>query len=92
MTEQSIQSAIIKFMKAEGWHTIKLVVASPSGSPDLLCFKNKKTLCIEVKSKTGRTTPLQDHMLSILDKHTTAAFVARSVKEVKEELNARGLT
>ena len=59
MTEQQIQTKIIKRLKTEGWYVIKLIKTSVSGIPDLLCLKNGNAMFIEVKQPDGKLSELQ---------------------------------
>jgi hypothetical protein len=47
-----------------------------------------KFLAIEVKSKTGRASPEQIKFINTINDHGGLAFIARSVEDVKEQLNA----
>ena len=60
MTEQQIQTKIIKRLKTEGWYVIKLIKTSVSGIPDLLCLKNGNAMFIEVKQPDGKLSELQN--------------------------------
>ena len=53
MTEQQLQSKIIKHAKLNGWLYIKTIKLSESGHADLIFFKDGKTIFIEVKNVTG---------------------------------------
>jgi len=53
MTEQQLQSKIIKHAKLNSWLYIKTIKLSESGHADLIFFKDGKTIFIEVKKSTG---------------------------------------
>ena len=59
MTEQQIQTKIIKRLKTEGWYVIKLIKTSVSGIPDLIAIKENETIFIEVKRPDGVLSELQ---------------------------------
>ena len=59
MTEQQIQTKIIKRLKTEGWYVIKLIKTSVSGIPDLIAIKENETIFIEVKRPEGKLSEIQ---------------------------------
>jgi len=59
MTETQIQAKLIKSLEAEGYFVIRVKVASPSGTPDLIAFKDGEYRFIEVKTETGKLSPVQ---------------------------------
>ena len=59
MTEQQIQTKIIKRLKNEGWYVIKLIKTSVSGIPDLIAIKESETIFIEVKRPEGKLSEIQ---------------------------------
>lgn len=60
MKEQQLQSKIKNNLKAKGWIVIKTIRLSEAGYPDLFCFKNGRTVFIEVKARGNKPTPLQN--------------------------------
>lgn len=70
MTEQQIQNKRIKQLEAEGYYVIKLVKTNKSGIPDLVAIPpNSNVLFSEVKTPTGRVSPLQEFRIKELQKH-----------------------
>jgi Holliday junction resolvase len=59
ITEQQIQTKIIKRLKKDGFIVIKLIKASPNGYPDLIAVKENETIFIEVKKPKGVLSELQ---------------------------------
>ncbi len=59
MTEQQIQSKIIKKLEADNWYVIKLIKTSKNGIMDLICHRNGETMYIEVKQPSGKLSELQ---------------------------------
>ena len=49
LTEQKIQSKIIKKLKEKGYFVIKLIKTNVNGIPDLIAVKENETIFIEVK-------------------------------------------
>ncbi len=55
MTEQTIQRNLIRFLEAHGAYIVKVIVASKSGIPDILCCYKGKFVGIEVKRPETKT-------------------------------------
>ena len=66
MTEQQIQTKIIKRLKKDGWYVIKLIKTSVSGIPDLIAIKENECFFVEVKNEKGKTSPIQDFRIEEL--------------------------
>jgi len=70
MTEQQIQSKRIKELEAEGYYVLKLIKTNKNGIPDLIAIPpNCNVIFSEVKTKTGKVSPLQEYRLKELKKH-----------------------
>lgn len=59
MTEQQIQSKIIKKLEQDGYFVVKLIKTNKNGIPDLLATKENDTMFIEVKRPDGKLSELQ---------------------------------
>lgn len=59
MTEQQIQSKIIKKLESDGYYVVKLIKTNKNGIPDLIAIKNNITTFVEVKRPTGILSELQ---------------------------------
>ena len=60
----------------------------PAGVPDIIiCYKGY-FLGVECKTKKGRVSELQKATLFLIQKAGGHAIIARSLDDVKEELNA----
>ena len=76
MTEQQIQSKIIKRYEKEGYFVIKLIKTNKNGIPDLLCLKSNETpLFIEVKKVGGVLSELQKYRIKELNELNFKAIV-----------------
>ncbi len=76
MTEQQIQSKLIKELEAKGYYVIKLVKTNKNGIPDLIAIpKNSDVEFIEVKRRNGKVSPLQEYRIKELIKHGVKAIV-----------------
>ena len=76
MTEQQVQSKKIKELESEGYYVIKLIKTNKNGIPDLLALHpNKPIRFIEVKTKKGRVSKLQEYRIKELKQHGFEATV-----------------
>ena len=70
MTEQQIQSKLIKELEAQGYYVIKLIKTNKNGIPDLLAIPKKSDVeFYEVKTSTGRVSKLQEYRHKELEDH-----------------------
>lgn len=87
MRESQIQTKIMKFLrKRPNTVTFKIADRFTSGIPDIIHLEAGRAYFFEVKTETGKTTLLQEAVLSSLRKAHCVALVVRSVEDVKEEL------
>lgn len=85
MTEQQIQTKIIKYLTEKDAYVVKVERASKSGVPDLIvCYKGC-FLGVEVKrpDKLHTVRPLQEHNLQLITKAGGYRCVATSIEEVE---------
>jgi Holliday junction resolvase len=68
MTEQQIQSKLIKHFESKGFYVLKLIKTNRNGIPDLLCIKENRTKFIEVKKPGGVLSELQKYRIRELRK------------------------
>jgi Holliday junction resolvase len=83
MSESKFQSKLIKELEADGWYSIKLIKTNKNGIPDIVAIRGDRTLFLEVKSKKGKTSPLQDFRIKEL---TDKGIEAKVIRE-GEKLN-----
>lgn len=82
-TEKQIENYLCKRM--EGIDALGFKFTSPgrSGVPDrLFILDNGETIYVEVKCKTGRLAPLQEHWLNKIKEQGARSFVVWSYEEV----------
>ena len=86
MNEQQLQSKIIKRLQADGWLTIKTVSLSTAGWPDVIAFRQGKTIFIEVKNpnRTNHASELQKYRIEQLQQQ---GFIAEVVYTFDEFLD-----
>ena len=73
--ESKLQKQVIKLLEKSGWYVLKVVSSNKSGHPDITAFKDRKTIFIELKSKSKKPTPLQEHRMEELRKQGFRCFV-----------------
>jgi len=64
MSEQLIQSKIIKELEQNGFFVIKLIKTNRNGIPDLLAVKENRTIFIEVKQENGKLSEIQKYRIN----------------------------
>lgn len=88
MTESSIQSAIVKTVKAQGGWALKLEPASHAGVPDLITlWPGGRVLFVECKARDGVATPIQNYVHRVLHQLGFTVIVPRSTEEAKKDIN-----
>jgi Holliday junction resolvase len=82
MTEQQIQTKLIKELEKKGYYVIKLVKTNKNGIPDLIAIpKNSDVEFIEVKRYEGKVSKLQEYRIKELNQHGIKAIVYRGEKD-----------
>ena len=80
-TERQIQVKCIELLKKRGGFAVKVDSTSSRGWPDLLCvLPNGTILFVELKTKTGKTSKLQDYMINKLKRNKANVYIIRSVE------------
>lgn len=59
MLESKIQSKLIKDLEKQGWYVVKIISCNKNGFPDLVCLKENEYKLIEVKTISGKLSPIQ---------------------------------
>ena len=78
MTEQQLQSKIIKRLEEQGWYVIKLIKTNKNGIPDLVAFKDNDFQFIEVKTDAGKLSELQKFRIDELKSKGFKVYELRS--------------
>jgi Holliday junction resolvase len=82
MTEQQVQSKLIKELEDKGYYVIKLVKTNKNGIPDLIAIpKDSDVEFFEVKRYDGKVSKLQEFRIKELNKHGIKSVVYRGPKE-----------
>ena len=87
MSEQQIQSKILKYLEDESIYAVKVMTANRAGTPDILACVRGTFVGIEVKSPAGKTSKLQDYALANIRKSGGEAWIVRSVEDVADLLS-----
>lgn len=88
--EKRVEDQIKKYLDSLGSYYLKVHGSAfqPAGTPDILACVNGRFVGIEVKkSKGGVVSELQKLKIKQIQNAGGVAFVARSVKDVKQELS-----
>lgn len=85
MSEQKIQSDIIKFLERQNSYVVKVIRANRAGVPDILACYKGRFYAFEVKTSATlkRVTPLQSYNIEKINLVGGCAFVVSSVAEVE---------
>ena len=72
-----------RYMKREGWNTIKMPTYTPKGIPDFLCYKENKLIFVEVKftrHKNLRLSDFREEQIEFLAMNNSFCFIAHKYK------------
>lgn len=88
LSESSVQSSIIKFLKSEGWFVAKIIMANLNGLPDVMAIKEGRTIFVEVKSGRYKIAedglrPLQVARINQLRQAGVDVFVTNNLQDFK---------
>lgn len=89
MKEKNIENKIKKYLKSKGAYYFKHHgnQFSQVGVPDIIvCYKGR-FIGIEVKNETGKTSPLQDINLKMINDNGGIGIVARKVEDVSKVID-----
>ena len=86
MSEQRIQSSCIKHAKAKGWICCKIIKCSINGFPDLVMYKDCKTIFVEFKSLIGKQSALQVYQQKQLEAQGFKYYLINNLKNFQEML------
>lgn len=89
MREKNIENKIKSYLKSKGAYYFKHHgnQFSKVGVPDIIvCYKGR-FIGIEVKNETGKTSPLQDINLKMINDNGGIGIVARKVEDVSKVID-----
>lgn len=89
MREKIIENKIKDYLKSKGAYYFKHHgnQFSQVGVPDIIACYKGKFIGIEVKNETGKTSPLQDVNLKMINDAGGIGIVARSVEDVRKVID-----
>lgn len=89
MSEQKLQSKVLKWLKDNGYYSVKVVLATKNGVPDIIgCTPEGKFFAIELKVGYNKASKLQEWNIKEIKQRGGIAFVAYSLDEVKLKLQS----
>jgi len=81
MTEQQIQSKLIKELESKGYYVIKLINTNKNCIPDLIAIpKDSDVEFYEVKKPKGRVSKLQEYRLKELRAHGIKVEIYKGIE------------
>lgn len=87
MSEQKLQAKIITWLQDNGFYTVKVVVATKKGVPDIVgCTPTGKFFAIEVKFGSNKLSKLQEYNLRVIKENGGISLVAYSLDDVTSVL------
>ena len=87
MSEQKVQTKILKWLKSEGYYVFKTIKCNRAGIPDIVgCTPWGQFFAIEVKYGSNKASQLQDWNIEQIKKTGGLSFVAYDLETVKKEL------
>ena len=81
MIEKTLQANIKKELQKLGCLVYKVEARGQAGFPDLLVVLDGVSSYLEVKTKTGRLSRLQEHCIKQMREHGARVFVVRTPAE-----------
>jgi len=90
MREKNIENKIKNYLKSKGAYYVKYHgnQYSQVGVPDILACYKGYFIGIEVKNEMGKTSPLQDINLKMINEAGGYGIVARSIKDIELVIQA----
>lgn len=89
MNESKLQTKILKYLKQEGYYSIKTILCNRNGVPDIIaCSPTGQFVALEVKFGKGRPSKLQEWNIAEIKKVGGKAGIVWSIEDVKQVLNS----
>ena len=81
MTEQQIQTKLMKELESKGYYVIKLINTNKNGIPDLIAIPRDSDIeFYEVKKPKGRVSKLQEYRLKELRAHGIKVEIYKGIE------------
>ena len=78
--ESVIQRKIINYLEKQGYLVVKTIVLNVSGYPDIFAFRNVEVLFVEVKSKNGKLSELQEYRIKKIREQGFKVLIVNDLK------------
>ena len=88
LTEAALQRAVIAALEAHGCYVVNVVTAGRAGTPDIIACYEGRLIALEVKTRSGRVSPLQRVEGQRVERAGGVFAVVRSVDEALATLEA----
>ena len=86
LSEAMTQKMITKKLQQQGWLVVKIIQCTLNGFPDLMCLRNGITIFIEVKSSTGKPSPLQLYRHKQLTDNNFTTLILTDVQNIPQSM------
>ena len=83
MTEQMLQTQIIKYLESQKAYVIKTITTSKSGVPDIIACHQGHFYAFEVKRQGGVIAPLQLHNQQLIQQAGGTALIVDNLPIVQ---------
>ena len=91
MSERNIEKILVSEVRRLGGRAYKWISPGNDGVPDrIVIFPNREPVFVELKTDTGRLTPLQQVQIGRLKDLGQAVFIAKGVRGVAELFREMG--
>lgn len=78
--ESVIQRKLINYLEKQGFLVVKTIVLNVSGYPDIFAFRNGEALFVEVKSKNGKLSELQEYRIKKIREQGFKVLIVNDLK------------
>lgn len=87
MSEQKVQTKILKWLESNGYYVVKTIVSNKIGVPDILaCSPEGRFVAIEVKFGANKASQLQQYNLRRVAENNGIAILTWDLDAVIERL------
>jgi len=80
--ESKLQQRVMEYLKTRGIYHIKVIQATKTGIPDIICCLNGKFVAIELKSPKKHTDKLQEYNIKRIQESWGIAFCSDNYDEI----------
>lgn len=84
--ESKLQKRVLQYLKTNGIYAIKVIQATKTGIPDIICCLNGKFVAIELKSPKNNADKLQEYNIKQIQESGGIAFCSDNYEEIVHSL------